>query len=107
MDLKDEIISQKTSFGGAMRNHSFRDEMVISRKVGHPELIFNDSPFNIQEFSTDNCEGKWTFSNHGCYVCQRHNYVQIFFKRERANMDWHKVTDASLIEILKITYKLD
>lgn len=53
--------------------------MILTRKIGQPELIFNDKFYCAAELNAANSEEKWSFNDSvngdDCYVCQQHNYV--------------------------------
>lgn len=56
------------------------DPMLFTRKLGHPELIFNEAIYaGKRELSIDNAEGRWLFQSSArdneCYVCHRHSYM--------------------------------
>jgi len=46
-----------------MRNNAIDDPLLLSRKLGHPELIFNETVYCNQEFNTANSDGSWSFFN--------------------------------------------
>ena len=53
------------SFNKLLEKHNIdkiiADPMILTRKFGHPELIFNESIYNKQEFNDINQLGKWSF----------------------------------------------
>ena len=76
-----------------LRNEYVDDAMILTRKIGHPELVFNEAVYaQNQELSLVNADQKWAYhcSRRGddCYVCQRHRYVQMFFQAGRANHEY-------------------
>jgi len=96
---------------GSTRRKDVQDPLTLTRKIGHPELIFNENIYWNQEFSIANSEARWGFScsarGDDCYVCQRFSYLQIFFRRGKAHLDFQVVQDQELKDILMETYNLD
>lgn len=41
------------------------------------------------------------FSEEECYVCGKHPYVQVFYRRDRAEQDFIKVTSSEEIRQLR------
>jgi len=59
---KNTIMSE--NFHGSTRSNKIQDTMVLTRKIGHPELIFNEAVHCHQEFNTANSEGRWSCASH-------------------------------------------
>lgn len=92
---------------GIRRSDDVQDPFILTRKIGHPELIFNDSEHCASEYCQANALAKWQFYNsYECYVCQRHRYVQVFFKRQKVNYDYQLIKNNQLKDILYSTYDL-
>ena len=97
----------KSSDGGS-------DHFVLTRKVNHPELIFNQDPNKdryaaTRFFEIDSAEC-WVLSQtNECYVCDRHTYGLIFFEKGvlADNADMQEVKDEALLKKLKSEYKAD
>lgn len=88
--------------GQCRREQVVEDPMVFTRKIGHPELIFNEALYLKNEgLSLDTAEEKWLFCNSrkgdNCYVSQKHSYVQLFFTRDKAHLDFTSLDDPELI----------
>mmetsp|Transcript_35426 Transcript_35426/g.54203 ORF Transcript_35426/g.54203 Transcript_35426/m.54203 type:complete len:95 (+) Transcript_35426:276-560(+) len=89
------------------RNVSHCPQIVFTRKLNHPELIFNE---NLQvsdslckkHIDFANANGDWQISMHNdeCYFCGMFPYVQLFFRRSEADRTFTHVTDP--VEIRKV-----
>jgi hypothetical protein len=69
--------------------NGIEDTLVLTRKCGHPELIFNNNKFKDLYWEVDSAE-QWQLSfNHEttneCYICERHKYGLIFFDKCEQN----------------------
>ena len=64
------------------------DNLVLTRKLNHPELIFNqrisdDDDFDRRFFKVDANEC-WTLSpKNECYICEKYHYTMIFYERSK------------------------
>jgi len=84
----------------------------LTRKVNHPELIFNqdtnkDKYASTRFFEIDSAEC-WVLSQtNECYVCDRHPYTLIFFEKGvlADNADMQEVKDPEVLKKLKAEYK--
>ena len=71
----------------------FHDNLIFMRNIGHSELVFNNN-FNgemIKDFSKKwNMEEKQSNNSKKlqCFLCNRHRYVQIYFRRETILSDF-------------------
>ena len=62
------------------------DQFVLTRKVNHPELIWNQDPQNDHSskkryFEVDAAENWQLSMKNECFMCDGHKYTAIFFKR--------------------------
>ena len=56
--------------------------LVITRKLGHPELIFNENDSKNSHFKV-HASAKWTrMQGRECWVCDQWKYCVILFSRE-------------------------
>ena len=98
-------------YGGHSREVVIKDPMILTRKIGQPELVFNEKAYCGAELNAANAEERWSYNDSingdDCYVCQQYSYVQVFFTREKAHLDFQKLEDPELREILKDAYDLD
>ena len=111
-DLKETQKQIKTDVAGGLgRDRTIKDPMILTRKIGQPELVFNDKFYCSAELNATNSEEKWSFhasaNGDDCYVCQQHNYVQIFFNRAKAQLDFKKITDRRTRQTLMQFYELE
>ena len=42
-----------------------------------------------------------------CYVCQRHNYVQLFYNRDKRDTEYQRIDDPNIVDLLKETFEID
>ena len=70
---KNNVITKNSdkTFG---RKENIQDNLILTKKLGHAELIFNENSCFEQELSNHNSEGKWGVTNN-CYVCSHYPYV--------------------------------
>ena len=81
--------------------------MVISRKLGHDELIFNEGDNKNTAFESA-ASRKWVkMSKNECWICDKWKYTVIFFDRRQARQFYTKVTDGDKIKQLEKDYNLD
>jgi hypothetical protein len=111
-DLKETQKQIKTDVAGGLgRDRTIKDPMILTRKIGQPELVFNDKFYCSAELNATNSEEKWSFhasvNGDDCYVCQQHNYVQIFFNRAKAQLDFKKIMDRRTRQTLLQFYELE
>ena len=96
---------------GPLREGLIPEPMLFTRKIGHPELIFNGNAYWPQEHSMVNSEERWSYScsPHGddCYACQKYSYMQIFFRRSTARLDFTPLEDEEIKKTLREAYNLD
>jgi len=76
---------------------------VLTRRLNHPELIFN------QRVSIDDTKDRffkvdanqyWTLSRQDeCYICDKHHYAVIFYERsENSNKGLIEIKDTEFLE---------
>jgi len=85
--------------------------MLFTRKIGHPELIFNSNVYWPQEYSMVDSEERWSYScsplGDDCYACQRYSYMQVFYRRSTARLDFTLLEDAGIKQALTEAYSLE
>ena len=69
--------------------NGIEDTLVLTRKCGNPELIFNNNKFKDLYWEVDSAE-QWQLSfNHEttneCYMCERYKYGLIFIDKCEQN----------------------
>lgn len=88
------------------------DAFVIYRFLGHVELMFSKSNLDY-----DSADGKWQLQkgnndterlkkgfSRGCYFCEKHKFVQVFFNKLDKDVQYDKVKDPKLIRFLNKEY---
>ena len=73
-----DIVGVKPAFG---RSGGAQDSFVLTRKLGHAELLFNTGTTDKEHMCLDNVLGKWNLEapDHECYVCKKWRYTCIYF----------------------------
>ena len=79
------------------------DHFVLTRVMGAPELIFNQSVYNERFFDEADQQTEWRLSS-SCYITEKHKVVAILFDRSRAQQDGYKLIDDK--DICKLLKKL-
>jgi hypothetical protein len=55
------------------------DPFILTRKLGHPELVFSEDRFSNRYLSPSNSIGSWRLESGpqgaDCYQCQQYAYV--------------------------------
>ena len=73
---------------GANTNH--HDEIILNRKINHPELSFNQFSEKDLYFEEDSAE-QWQLSNN-CFICEKHRYTVIFYDKTGYNSELNLVS---------------
>lgn len=105
--------SKSHELDGAKTDHAlidvFNDDIILHRKIGHSELVF-DPVNNLSGCLTKNIQKNWQLQHKDnvsdCFICQRHQYVQIFFRRSTITDDFEIINDLNMIRILDRIYGL-
>ena len=81
-DMKmDRNYLQSYMKGGLGRGYSTIQPLVITRKLGHPELIFNEHDSKNTHFKV-HASAKWArMQSSECWICDQWKYTLIFFSR--------------------------
>ena len=87
-----------------LSNHT---KLLFTRKPNHPELIFNEKlqiSDNVKKnhFDIENCTQQWAlnFEDSHCYVCNKFPYIQVFYRRCKANKEYEEITNPAEIKNL-------
>ena len=79
------------------------DQFVLTRKLD-PELIFNQNKYKDCYFDEHGCK-RWKLSDKNeCHICDRHQYVAIFYNRDmmaRNSPALTKIKDKQFKEFMK------
>ena len=80
----NKIINQALIANGTGRiKNSLVDQVVLTRQINEPDLIFNQCRTKDAYFELDACEN-WQLSTKAeCFVCQKHRFTIIFYKNEK------------------------
>lgn len=66
---------------------------MLTRKLGHPELVFNEKIGKTMHFETS-AASKWSLSKGDqCWICDKFKYTIIFFNREDPTQHWTEITN--------------
>ena len=113
-DLNHELLEsirvfQAETGQGFRRTHEIQDPLLISRKLGHPELIFRESDQDKTDFCFTNHKGLWSLSlkSDQCYVCQGSRYFQVFFNPKRVATDYQPMINKEIRQLIFEIYQLD
>jgi len=98
----------------SVQNEEMVNQIVFYRKFCHPERIFNDS-IQRQELSREkhfdfnNFRQKWhvRFSDEECYVCNKYQFVNFFFRSSRAQYEFVPVTDEKEDRAIRSAHNVD
>lgn len=94
--------SVEPTFG---KQRHVNDPFVLTRKLGHPELLFNGDRFKSRYFHHRHSKGYWKLesgaSGGDCYICQHYSYLQLYFRHSTADSDFKKLGDPKLIKLLR------
>lgn len=73
------------------------DQFILTRKINHAELVFNQAPTKNCHFEVDASQ-KWKLRKE-CYVCSKHHYVAIWYNQGAGdqNTDLHEIKDAGVV----------
>ena len=83
--------------GGLGRNYTTVQPLTISRKLGHPELIFDETEQKSMHFKV-NAAAKWSrMQGDDCWICDQWKYVTIFFSRKNWKQHYARFEDAEKI----------
>lgn len=104
---KAGFLSSCNGIGRKFSNGSQLDKFILTRKNNLPELIFNQNSGqdlnNKQRFFEIDHSQQWRLSDNnsthkdGCYLCNKHQYTIIFYKRNKVGETQHK--NKELVEI--------
>lgn len=90
---------------GRIENADPSDCLVLTRKLNHPELIFNNSNHQSTYFQQDS-DMQWRVSyngqfTHECYLCQKYKYTCIFLDKDGPNSNLVEIRDENIIKKVK------
>jgi len=74
-----------------------KEPLVLSRKLGHPELVF---AHNFQEKSSLAFDERWQIESKECYNCQLHKYTVISYRSSLADTALEPIKDLILLKNL-------
>ena len=95
---KDQKVTHRQGFG---HTTLMQQPLLFTRKLGHPELVFNDTRVSQTHFDS-NAPQKWTLAeNDGCWVCHQWKYCMIFVDRANFSKYYDMITKPSVIQYLK------
>ena len=93
--------------GGLGRRHASVQPLVITRQLGHPELIFNEQEGKNTHFRV-HASAKWIRSQASeCWISDQWKYTIIFFSRSNFEQHYVEITDQSRIDHLEEMYDLN
>ena len=106
-DMKqDKNFLQSYMKGGLGRGHSTIQPLVITRKLGHPELIFNEQDSKNTHFKP-HASAKWArMQSSECWISDQWKYTLIFFSRQHCAQHYSQITDQRWIEQIEEMYDL-
>lgn len=79
----DRNFHQSYMKGGLGRGIQSVQPLVITRKLGHPELIFNEHVDKNTHFKV-HASAKWArMQTNECWICDQWKYTVIFFSRSK------------------------
>ena len=106
-DMKqDRNYCQSYMKGGLGRGYSTVQPLVITRKLGHPELIFNEAESRNTHLKV-NASAKWIRSpSSECWISDQYKYTVIFFSRRHCLQHYGQIMDQARIDQLEETYDL-
>jgi len=89
------------------------DNLVLTRKLNHPELIFNQRIYKDStkdRFFKVDANQSWALSHQDeCYICEKHHYTVIFYERSQrasnANKGLTEIKDPAFLKELKEEYE--
>lgn len=93
---------------------SSHTKLVLTRKPNHPELVFNtqlqaSDQLAKKQLDLENGAQQWqlSFDDRECYVCNKHPYVQVFYRRCKAESEYEEITSEAEIKSLRELYQID
>jgi len=94
------------SFNPAAPHNTAGDIFILSRKLNHPELLFNQIPVRDStkhRFFKVDAGQSWTLSSKDeCYICEKHHYTVLFYERSKnCNKGLIEIKDSILLGELK------
>lgn len=92
-------LTQTRLGAGRGSNSNHHDEMILNRKINHPELLFNQFSEKDLYFEEDSSE-QWQLSNN-CFICEKHRYTLIFYDKNSYNSELNLVTDQAKLRTMK------
>lgn len=93
----------QTHHGVGRKEKTVLDHFILTRKVNHPELLFNQSPHRDGYFEDQVLE--WELSNE-CFVCEKHRYTLIFYQKNDPNEGIKEITKTSEVQAIKESLRL-
>lgn len=83
---------------GRMKGNTV-DQFTLHRQVKYPELIFNQNRSKDKLFEVDAGLNWSVAQDNGCYVCNKHTYVGIFYEQslEAKNEGLIEIKDPEMI----------
>jgi hypothetical protein len=81
--------------------------LVLARKLGHPELFFDENKTKSLNF-TNNAACRWSLEDRdGCWICQKWKYTVVFADTQNYSTFYSQITDKGVIDYLKLTYRIN
>ena len=105
--LRDERNYVKTTMkAGANCAESSFMPLILSRKLGHNELIFNMSNLD-NTYLQPGAQAKWTLSDtDDCWICDRWKYCLVFFSRKHWKQHYYLIDDPVTLRNLSTQHSL-
>jgi len=107
-DLKNaKNLTQSSLKSGVGRGTATVQPLVITRILGHPELIFNQGDSKNTHFKV-NAQARWTrMQNSECWICDQWKYCVVFFSRKNWKQHYSLITDEERTQKMQELYDLD
>ena len=105
----NKIMNQSQGIGRL--DAGLADVVVLTRKVNHPELVFNNFRYVDAYWALDS-GGQWQLSykncpTNECYICEKHKYVMVFLDKRGHNDELQEITDIKVINEVKANLNLE
>ena len=92
--------------GGLGRGSESVQPLVITRKLGHPELIFNENE-SKNTYHKVHASAKWArMPNNECWICDQWKYCVIFFSRANVDQHYGLIDDDEKIDQMEEMYEM-
>ena len=93
--------------GRSKNENNILDKFVVTRRINHPELIFNQAAANDETrkrfFNTD-AASRWALSkSNECHCCDKYQYVIVCYERTAisSNKELDEIKDKELLDQFK------